>query len=573
MSLVRSIVKLPRLFGAVDLAVLAAVGALVCGLVAAGREPSAWAGPMAAIDLSPWALPGHALRSLLRAFAACGLSLAFTLVFGWIAANNRRAEKVMVPLLAILQSIPVLAFLPALLLAMTNSFPRNRLALELACVLVVCAGQVWNMTFSFYQSLRAVPQELRDAARVCRLAWWQRFAQLELPAAAPGLVWKAMMSMAGGWFFLTVAEAFVLGGRDFRLPGVGGYMSAAIQKGDVPAMCCGVAAMLAMIVAVDRLLWRPMVAWSQKFRLEDVEAGQWPASAVLAFLQRSRALAWLHTRVWMPLVALGEPRASADAPGRLRANFAVMLWRTVGWVLTLALAAAVAWGAARLTGLLAMLSAADWGRVGGQTGLTFARVFAAVVIGAMWTVPVGVAIGFSPRLARLAQPVVQTLAAFPAPMVYPLVLLALGRAGIGINTGSIVLILLGTQWYILLNIISGATAIPQELREAAAVYRMGRAERWRRLILPGIFPAVVTGWVSAVGGAWNASVVAEVVHFGDKVLTTDGLGATISLAAGRGEFAMLAASMLVMCVVAAGFNRLVWQRLQSVAEGGFSLGK
>lgn len=573
MSLVRSIVKLPRVFSVVDLVVLAALGALVYGLVAAGRGPAGWAGSVAPIDLSPWALPGHALRSLLRALAACGLSLAFTLVFGWVAANNRRAEKVILPLLDIPQSIPALAFLPPLLLAMTHSFPQNRLGLEVACVLVVFAGQVWNMTFSFYQSLRSIPQELRDAARVCRLTWWQRFAQLELPAAAPGLVWNSMMSMAGGWFFLTVTEAFVLGDRGFRLPGIGGYVSAAIHKGDVPAMCCGLAAMLAMIVAVDQILWRPMVAWSQKFRLEDIEAGQRPASAVLAFLQKSRALAWLHTRVWMPLVALGEPCAASDAAERSRGRAGAILWKAAGWALMLALAAGVVWGAARLVCLLATLSASDWMRLGGLTGLTFARVFVAVVIGALWTVPVGVAIGFSPRLARAAQPLVQTMAAFPAPMVYPLALAALGWAGVGIHTGSIVLILLGTQWYILFNVIAGATAIPQELREAAAVYRMGRAERWRRLILPGVFPALVTGAVAAAGGAWNASLVAEVAHFGDKMLTADGLGATICLAAGRGEFAMLAAAMLTMCVVAAGFNRLVWHRLHRVAGERFSLGK
>lgn len=573
MSLVRSIVRLPRVFSVMDLVVLAALGALVYGLVAAGREPAGWAGPVAPVDLSPWALPGHALRSLLRAFAACGLSLAFTLVFGWMAASNRRAEKVMLPLLDILQSIPALAFLPPLLLAMTHSFPHNRFGLEVACVVVVFAGQVWNMTFSFYQSLRAIPQELRDAARVCRLTWWQRFAQLELPAAAPGLVWNAMMSMAGGWLFLTVAEAFVLVNRDFRLPGIGGYMSAAIHKGDAPAMCCGVAVMVVMIVAVDQLLWRPLVAWSQKFRLEDIEAGQRPSSAVLACLQRSRALAWLHARVWMPLVALGEPRSAAGATEISRGKFTATLWKAVGWALMLVLAAAVVWGLARLAGLLAALSAADWLRVGGWTGLTFARVFAAVVIGTLWAVPVGVAIGFSPRLARAAQPVIQTLAAFPAPMVYPLVLVALGWAGVGIHTGSIVLILLGTQWYILLNVVGGAAVIPQELREAAAVYRMGRAERWRRLILPGIFPALVTGAVAAAGGAWNASLVAEVVHLGDKVLTADGLGATICLAASRGEFALLAAVVLATCVVAAGFNRMVCHRLHRVAEERFSLGK
>ncbi|MBI5394223.1 MAG: ABC transporter permease subunit [Verrucomicrobia bacterium] len=570
MSLVRSIVRLPRMFSVMDLVVLAGLGALVYGLVAVGREWTGWAGPVAQIDLSPWALPGYTMLSLFRGFAAYALSLVFTLVYGRVAAYNPRAEKVMVPLLDILQSVPVLGFLPGLVLALANLFPHRNVGLELACVLMIFTGQVWNMTFSFYQSLRSIPQELRDAARVCRLTWWQRFAQLELPGAAPGLVWNSMMSMAGGWFFLTVTEAFVLGDKDFRLPGIGSYMSAAIHKGDVPAMCYGVIAMVVMIVAVDQLVWRPVVAWSQKFRLEDVEVSQQTTSTVLAFLQRSRVLTWLHTRVWMPLVALGEPRVvTAKSGGR----FGAMLWKAVGWALMLALAAAVVWGAVRVVHLLTTLCVADWLRVGGLTGLTFVRVFAAAVIGTLWAVPVGVAIGFSPRLARMAQPVIQVMASFPAPMLYPLVLLALGWAGVGINTGSVVLILLGTQWYILFNVIAGATAIPQELREAAVVYRMGRAERWRRLILPGVFPALVTGWVTAVGGAWNASIVAEYVHFGHKVLTADGLGATISLATDRGDFAMLAASVLAMCVAVVGFNRLVWQRLYRVAEERFSLSK
>ncbi|HXI82845.1 MAG TPA: ABC transporter permease subunit [Verrucomicrobiae bacterium] len=585
MSLIRPNIKLPRAFSLVDVVVLAALGATVYGLVSIGSEWSGVLRPTVEINLSPWALPQYTLFSLFRGFAAYVLSLIFTLIYGRVAAYNARAEKVMVPLLDILQSIPVLGFLPGLVLALVAAFPTSNFGLELSCVIMIFTGQAWNMTFSFYHSLRSIPAELGDAARVYRLTSWQRFLQLELPYSAVGLVWNSMMSMAGGWFFLTVCEAFVLRGKDFRLPGIGSYMSVAIEKDNMPAMIYGVVAMVVMIVAVDQLFWRPIVAWSQKFKFEETEASEQAGSVVLDLLQKSRLLRWVDTRVWTPLVAMATPPVALatagggamvdalDSDGRPAFEFGKFLRKIGGWLVGIAALVAVGWGAVNVVRLLMQLHQSDWMHVGGVTVLTFLRVTAAVILGTIWTVPVGVAVGLNPRLSRALQPIIQIMASFPAPMVYPLALLALHWAGVTINWGSIALMLLGTQWYILFNVIAGAMAIPNDLREAAVVYRMGQWERWRRLIMPAIFPYLVTGWVTAAGGAWNASIVAEAVQSGKETLTADGLGATISLATNQGEFAMLAACVLAMCIAVVGVNRILWQPLYRVAEEKYSLTK
>ncbi len=590
MSLFKPNIRLSRLFSPVDVLVLAALGAIVYALISVGSEFSAVFRPVVEIDLSPWALPRYTLLTLFRGFAAYFISLIFTLVYGYVAAYNQRAERIMVPLLDILQSIPVLGFLPSLVLALVAVFPHSNIGLELACILMIFTGQAWNMTFSFYHSLRSIPPELRDAARVYRLTAWQRLLQLELPSSAVGLVWNSMMSMAGGWFFLTVVEAFTLGDKDFRLPGIGSYMSVAMAKGDSAAMVYGVAAMMIMIIVVDQLFWRPIVAWSQKFKLEETEAATQSGSFVLELLQRSRLLRWVDTRVWAPLVALGQPRMLATASGPViaishsetngsrisverRLEPRKIARKVLGWCAAIVIMAGIVWGTISVARLLGQLGGADWLRVGKLTGLTFVRVFAAVAIGTLWTVPVGVVVGFNPKLSRIMQPVIQMMASFPAPMLYPLVLMVLDAAGVTINFASVVLILLGTQWYILFNVIAGAMALPQDLREVATMYRMGLVEKWRRLILPGIFPYLVTGWVTAAGGAWNASIVAEYVHFRHETLVADGVGAAISLATDHGNFAMLAACVLAMCVAVVGINRILWKRLYNLAEEKFALTK
>jgi NitT/TauT family transport system permease protein len=572
-------IRLQRAFSLADAVVLLGLAALVFGVVAGARR---WTGEFEAetrISLSAWALPGYALRSLMRGFAAYLLSLAFTLIYGRVAAYNRRAEQVMIPLLDILQSIPVLGFLPGLVLALIALFPHSNLGLELACVLMIFTGQVWNMTFSFYHSLQSIPQDLREAARLYRFTPWQRFTQMEIPFAAIGLVWNSMMSMAGGWFFLTVAEAFVLGEKNFRLPGVGAYMSKAIAEGNAPAMILGVLAMMAMIVAVDLLFWRPLVAWSQKFKMEQTEGGEAPTSGIYEFVRRSRLLRSLELRAAHPFARQNLARAARGRQGNgWRASPINPLGvetakRIFGWLLAILIWAGVGFGVGKLIVLLAELRGDDWLRVAQLTGLTFLRVTAAVSLGSLVMIPLGVTLGLNPRLAQRLQPVTQLVASFPAPMLYPLALGAMHALGVTLNFGAVVLMLLGTQWYILFNVIAGAMAIPSDMREAAAIYRLGSWEKWRRLILPAIFPSLVTGWVTAMGGAWNASIVAEYVHYGDRTEQAAGLGAAISQATDSANYPMLAACVLAMCVTVVAFNRVVWKRVYQVAEQKYSLNK
>ncbi len=576
MSITATYTRLRRSFGWVDILVFAATGALFYGLLSVAHE---WRGelrPTVDIDLSPLSLPMYTFFSLVRGFAAYAVSLAFTLVYGYVAAYNKRAEKVMVPLLDILQSIPVLGFLPGLVLALVAIFPRSNVGLELAAVLMIFTGQVWNMTFSFYNSLRSIPNELREASLVYKLGWWRRFTRLELPYASMGLIWNSMMSMAGGWFFLTINEAFVLGDKDFRLPGIGSYMSVAISQGNVAAMVYAIVAMTTMIILVDQLFWRPIVAWAQKYKFEDTKTADVTGSFVLDLLRRSKVLEVLERRVTGPigkaissrLVKTGSPASTGDSPRRGGAGTFILLW-----ALRLCAAGLVLAGAVKFLALLGSVDLNAWMRIFGELGLTFARVLAAVVLGTFLMIPLGVAIGMNPKLSRVLQPVVQVAASFPAPMLFPLVILVLSGAGVGIGFGAVVLMMLGTQWYILFNVVAGAMGIPNDLREAAEVSRLTRKERWRRLILPAILPSLVTGWVTATGGAWNASIVAEYVHFGSKVLIAPGLGSAITTATDRGDFPVLAASVTAMAGTVVLVNRIFWRRLYRTAEDKYSLNK
>jgi NitT/TauT family transport system permease protein len=563
----------PRGAGVVDLLVFAFVLLLIYGLV---RVQAEWRAPATAavdIDLSFSALPRYTFFSLCRGFAAFALSFGFTLVYGYVAARVRGADRVLLPALDILQSIPVLGFMPGVVLALAALFPRTNVGLELAAVVMIFTGQVWNMTFSFYHSLRAIPPDMLDAARVYRFGWWRRFSRVELPFSTVGLVWNGMMSMAGGWFFLTINEAFRLGDRDFRLPGVGAYMSVAIDRGDRGAMIAAVVAMIVMIVVVDQLFWRPLVAWSSRFKIEDVGAATAARSWVLSLLRRTRAYAWLQERAarrraTAETPATVTPHGRGDAPRVPRS-----IVRAAGVVVAVALAIACAWGALRLVHLLTTLHGGDWKTIGRAGGYTLLRTTAAVALGSLWTIPAGIYIGTHPRASAILQPIVQIAASFPAPMLFPIVLVVLAKVHVTLSLGAVVLMLLGTQWYILFNVIAGAMTIPQELHEAAAVYRFTRRQRWTRLYLPGVFPHLVTGWVTAAGGAWNASIVSEYMHTGGKVLATDGLGALISTAAESGRFALLAAGVLVMAALVVLINRLFWKRLYFLAERRYSLSR
>ncbi len=550
----------------VDALVLIGLGALVAGLINLARR---WEAPLLAetpIDLSPWALPGYTLLSLARGFAAYGLSLVVTLVYGTAAAHSARAARVLVPLLDVLQSIPVLGFLPGLVLGLVAIFPHRNAGLEIACVVMIFTGQAWNMVFSFYASLRAIPPELREAAALFRLRPWDVFRTVEVPAATIGLVWNSMMSMAGGWFFLTVTEAFTLGPRSFRLPGVGSYMSLAIDRGDRRAMVAAVVAMVLMILATDQLVWRPLVAWASRFKLEETAATEEPRSWVLGLLTRSlllkRVAAALRRRRRATPVA---PRVASAWP-RAAAWLAAAAGATV-------LAAGLVAGTLALVRLLVAVPGAGWGRVAVALGATTLRTTVAVVLAASWTVPAGIAIGRSPRLAHRLEPVIQTLASFPAPMLYPLVTAALLALHVPFSLVAAALMLLGAQWYVLFNVLAGATAIPTDLREAADVCRLRGWRRWRTLELPVVFPYLVTGLITAAGGSWNASIVAELVHFRGTTLVAPGLGALITQATAAADFPLLAAGVLTMAAAVVLINRLGWRRLYRLAETRYVLGR
>jgi NitT/TauT family transport system permease protein len=562
----------------VDAAVFAAMALLIYGLWRTGH---AWTQPAiseARISMRPSALPVYAFDSLLRIAIAYVFSLLFAIAYGYAAARSAAAERILIPLLDVLQSIPVLSFLPPVMLAMVALFPSRQAGLELGSILLIFTGQVWNIAFSMYASLKAIPTELKEAARVYRFSSWQRFIELELPYSAIGLVWNSMMSVAGGWFFLMACEMFELNNRDFRLPGLGSYLQRASGAGDTKSIVWGLAAMIGVIVLLDQLVWRPVIAWADKFKMESVCAADVSRSAVLTLLRRSELVAALYRRAVAPagerlMLSCSRPAGeSLDAAessqlparrawlhvarraGAYSAGFAVTAWLAFhGYKLVVELGS---------NEMLFLLRGAAY---------TFLRVQGSLLLGALWTVPLGVAIGLSPRLARIAQPLVQIAASVPATALFPVILLALLRFGGGMGVASIVLMLLGTQWYILFNVIAGAIAIPSDLREVAQVFRFGSWNRWRLLILPAIFPYLVTGLLTASGGAWNASIIAEYFHFRGDTLHTTGLGSIISSATDAGRMDILLAATMLMAVIVVTMNRLVWRRLYRLGENRFKL--
>ena len=562
-----SILPRPNAASLPDIVMFAAGLAIFYGIVEVGRN---WLGPFrpqAEISRSVAALPVYAGYSLLRIAIAYVLSLIFALVYGYVAAYRPRAERFMIPLLDVLQSIPVLSFLPGVMLAMAALFPGRQLGVEMGAILLIFTGQVWNIAFSFYASLKSIPREMREAAAIYRFDWWQRFLQVELPFATIGLVWNSMMSVAGAWFFLMACEQFT----DFRLPGLGSYLQTAADNGDTRSIVLGMSAMIAVIVLIDQLVWRPVIAWAEKFKIEQVESTNAPTSWILEFLRHSHGVAYVRKRAFRPLREhmVRHFAKNDDAPAREAAGSGGRLW--AGRVAGTILLGLIGYAVTRVVMVVAGLHGAEFHEIGIGLGATFLRVNAALILGALWTIPAGVAIGFSPRLARIAQPLAQIAASVPATALFPVVLLILIRLGGGLGLGSIVLLLLGTQWYILFNVIAGAMAIPTDLKEAASVFGLSGWERWRKLILPGIFPFLVTGLVTASGGAWNASIVAEYFHFKGQTYSTTGVGALISGATDAKNFSLLLAGTIALAAVVVTTNRLVWRKLYRLAETRYKL--
>ena len=551
-----------------DWALLPLVLAVLFALAWAGSQmakPYA-VGEVLPLTLDPAMLPYYLLRTTIRMFLALGASIVFSCVFAAVAAKYRFAERVLVPLLDILQSIPILGFLSITVTGFIALFPGSLLGVECAAIFAIFTSQAWNMAFSLYQSLKTVPQELQEAARVFQLSGWQRFWRLELPFAMPGLLWNMMMSMSGGWFFVVASEAISVSNQDIKLPGVGSYIALAIEARDLHAIGWAIAGMLVGIVLYDQLFFRPLIAWADKFRFEESGSENAPTSWVLTWVRRTD----LMQRLGDALVRLFERsfllfRRSHDGTSILAraqpANPAIA--RVADAVLAGAAIFALWW-------LLHFVRReVGWAEVGHVFVLglyTLVRVLVLIALAALLWVPVGIWIGMNPRWAGRLQAVVQFLAAFPANLVFPVAVVAIVHWHLNANIWLSPLMVLGTQWYLLFNVIAGASTIPTELRYAAQNLHLSGKLKWRRYLLPAVFPSFVTGAITASGGSWNASIVAEAVSWGNTTVQADGIGSYIARMTAAGDFPRIALGIAVMCVFVMGLNHFVWRRLYQLAE-------
>lgn len=524
------------------------------------------------LSLDPAHLPYYLLRTTLRMFIALGASVVFACVFAVLAAKVRAAEKVLVPLLDILQSIPILGFQAIAVAPFIALFPGNLFGVELAALFAIFTSQAWNMAFSFYQSLKTLPKELEETSSLYGFTWLQKLRWVEIPFATPGLVWNSMVSVANSWFFLVSAEAFKAGDKNFQLPGLGSYMNTAVEQGNGRAQIYAIATMLLLVVALDQLVWRPVVAWSQRFQVDDgaeVDPGD---NWLLRLFRRSRLLKWLelrrnrrlHRRAPRPTL-IRKAQDEFNRPGKLGAWFATSAM--VGILVLLAM------GGISVVRLLAEVSGAKWLQLLRAGGASLARVLLSTFLATLWTLPVGLWIGMSPKWSRRLQSVVQVAASFPSSLLFATLILVFQSVGISMGVSCVLLMVLSTQWYLLFNIIAGAQAIPADLREASTAYRLSLWKRCWTLYFPAVFPFLVTGWVTATGGAWNASIVTEIVTAKQHTLRTFGLGAEVVLATEQGSMPHLAASALLMAGLVVLFNRLVWVPLYRLAETRYSLNR
>ncbi|MBI1729010.1 ABC transporter permease subunit [Candidatus Acetothermia bacterium] len=520
------------------------------------------------ISLSPQELPWYAAQSLFRMMMAYALSLIFTLFYGMKAAYNPRARQILLPVLDVLQSVPILSFLPVVLLSLTAILPQT-MAIELGSIILIFTSQAWNLTFAWYQSLTTLPGELGEASQVFGFYRWMRFKTLELPFAAINLIWNSMMSWAGGWFFLMAAEIFTVGSRDFRLPGLGSYLAEAAHQGDTQAILWGLGALILMIVILDQFIWRPLLAWSERFKLTMVEGASPPTSWFYHALRSSHGVTWLRKRFWQPARARIDDFLMRKLSHAVGPPKPIPVWLYYGIIALFG--AVLLYGAFQAFQLLASVSLREWESILIGLAATTLRVLAALLITLLWAVPLGVAIGTNSRLAAWLQPLVQILASIPATALFPILLLfVIGLPG-GLSTAAILFMLMGTQWYLLFNIIAGAAAIPQDLKYTSALLQLSRWARWRTLILPSLFPYLITGAITASGGAWNSSIVAEYVQFGGKTIETTGIGAIIAQATSSGRYPMLLAATLSMILAVVSINRFVWRRLYRLGAERFSL--
>jgi NitT/TauT family transport system permease protein len=521
------------------------------------------------VVLDPARLPEYALRSTLRMFAAICLSLVFTFVVATVAAKSRKAELVIVPMLDIAQSIPIMAFLAFTLTFFIGLFPTSELGVECAAIFLIFTSQAWNMAFSFYQSLRTLPADLEEVCQQFHLSPWRRFWKLELPFATPALVWNTMMSMSGGWFFVVASESFTVGRTQVALPGIGSWLALAIERKDFRAVTWAVGAMAVVIILYDQLLFRPVVAWAAKFRFEQTASEHEPESWFYDLLRRTRLFRRLG-RPFAGLAAVAPRLPPLPAMARRPVNPAIARWIDRTWIAVVSLAGVWAvWTIFRYIATYLRLS--DLTLAFGLGFLTLTRVLVLILIASLIWVPVGVWIGLRPVWSQRIQPVAQFLAAFPANVVFPFAIIAIVAGHLDPNIWLSPLIILGTQWYILFNVVAGASALPNDLKEAAGIFHLRSWQRWRDLILPGIFPYYVTGALTASGGSWNASVVAEVVSWGQTRLEAAGLGAFIAKATATGDFPRVALGATVMSIFVILLNRSLWRPMYAYAEKNLRL--
>lgn len=553
-----------------DLFVLIAFTGVVMGFVLVARQWTAVQRPIVEIDLSPLALPKYALLSLARASVAYVISIVFSLSVAYWAAKDGLAEKVLIPILDILQSVPLLAFLPVVLLAMVSLFPRSNTGLELSAVVLIVTCQAWNLAFAFYQRLKTLPSGLDEAARAYGLTRIQRLRWLELPFATPDLVWNSMVSVANGWFFLMASEAFNLGkDKDFRLPGLGAYMSTATERNDGLAQLYAILAMLLIVIVLDQMLWKPVVAWSQRFLLDESVAVEPPKSWLLRILRRSELVVRIRLLITRLKPKPGPLRKPLEVGQAVKTN----VERWIGTAVLVGCLFLLALVAFKLVDVLMRVDRQEWVMLLGAGGASMGRVLLSTTLATCWTLPVGLWIGLSPIWSRRLQSVVQIVASFPASLFFLSLTLWLLKRGMSLNGSAILLMAISTQWYLLFNIIAGAQAIPASLRETAVAYDMGLWRTLWKLYFPAIFPQLVVGWVTATGGAWNASIICEFVKAQDTNLTTFGLGAIVTQSAGHNNIPLLAAAALLMAGLVVLFNRLVWLPLIRLAETRYNVSR
>jgi NitT/TauT family transport system permease protein len=563
--------RLPNLW---DAAAILCVFALLIGVsrVARGTFAPISAPGALEVNLDPVNLPNYAARTTMRMFAALVASLIFTFTYGTAAAKSRRASLVLIPILDILQSVPILGFLTFTVVFFMSLFPGNVLGLELASIFAIFTSQAWNMAFSLYQSLKTVPADLREAADSFHLSTWQRYWRLEVPFAVPGLVWNTMMSMSGGWFFVVASEAVAVGDNSWKLPGIGSYVALALQRRDILAVFYAIGTMLLVILAYDQLLFRPLVAWSQKFRFETTAGATADDPWLLRMMRRTRLLSLGADALGDAATALGGVPLRF-LPGHRGTMVDQRRSRPVDIIWLLILAVVLVWAVTRIvTFVSGELQFSDLWQVLMLGSFTLIRVIVLIASATLVWVPIGVWLGLRPIWARRAQPVAQFLAAFPANLLFPPFVLFIVYFGLSPDVWLTPLMILGTQWYILFNVVAGAAAYPGDLQEAAKNFRVGGLLWWRKVMIPGILPYYVTGAITASGGSWNASIVAEVASWGNTKLTAHGLGAYIAQATEQGDMARVVFGVAVMSGFVLLFNRLLWRPLYAYSERHLKLG-